>query len=92
MVELLNTLRMNKELRQTLKVLINLMDNLDTMEAELNAYDDNVDDVRRIAEKLERENSRLLQEKHSLEMDKKALTQFILDEVDNAEVLKKIFF
>ena len=92
MVEMLNTVRLNKELRQTLKVLINLMDNLDSLEAEVNAYDDNIDDVRRIAEKLQKENSKLLQEKHSLEMDKKALTQFILDEIKDDGVLAKIFF
>lgn len=91
MIELISTLKDSKDMRDTLKLLIDMLDNMERMQNELDVYDDNIEDVRHIARKLEAENNRLLQDKKSLEMDKRALTQFIVDEIQDEKKLGKIF-
>ena len=90
-VELLNALKQDSEMRLTLKTLITILDNYEAMESELAVYDDNIADVREIAVKLEKKASDLMQQVQSLEQDKKALTQFIIDNVTDENKLNEIF-
>lgn len=92
MNELIIMLRNEKELREVLHEVIELIEENEALRNEREAFDDNIDDVRRIANKLHESNERLLRKCHGLELDNKALRQFIVDEVHDEDKLAKIFF
>ena len=92
MRELIITLRSEKGFRELLHEVIELIEEIETLKSERAAFDDNIDDVRQIANKLNETNSRLMQKCRELELDNRALRQFIADEVHEEEKLAKIFF
>ena len=92
MNELIVMLRNEKELRETLHEVIELIEENEALRNEREAFDNNIDDVRKIAKKLHESNERLLRKCHGLELDNKALRQFIVDEVHDEDKLAKIFF
>ena len=91
MRELIITLRSEKGFRELLHEVIELIEEIEALKNERAAFDDNIDDVRQIANKLNETNSRLMQKCHELELDNRALRQFIADEVQDEEKLTKIF-
>ena len=91
MRELIITLRSEKGFRELLHEVIELIEEIEALKNERAAFDDNIDDVRQIANKLNETNSRLMRKCHELELDNRALRQFIADEVQDEEKLTKIF-
>lgn len=91
MRELIVTLRTEKGFRELLHEIIELIEENEALKNERAAFDDNIDDMRQIAKKLNETNSRLMQKCHELELDNRALRQFIADEVQDEEKLGKIF-
>ena len=92
MRELIITLRSEKGFRELLHEVIELIEEIEALKNERAAFDDNIDDVRQIAKKLNDDNGKLMRKCHDLELDNQALRQFIADEVQDEEKLAKIFF
>lgn len=92
MRDLFAVLRNEKELRELLLEVTTLIEEMEHLRKENEAFDDNIDDIRRVAKKLYKENRELQEKCHDLEMQNKALRQFIVDEVKDEAKLTKIFF
>ena len=91
MRELIITLRSEKGFRELLHEVIELIEENEALKNERSAFDDIIDDVRQIANKLNDDNGKLMQKCRELELDNQALRQFIADEVQDEEKLGKIF-
>lgn len=81
----------DKEYRQTLKQVITIVENYEAEREKVMESEEDLMYLRNLVRKKEEENTRLLMDKKSLEMDKKALTQFIIDEVQDDKKLALIF-
>jgi hypothetical protein len=84
MMDFFKQLAKEKELRDLIKLYIDMVEVLENTSKELS-------EVRELANKLYENESQLRKFNYNLQQDKKALTKFIEDNISDEEQLKKIF-